>query len=180
MSSIVEVLMSAAGGAAVQQLGRQFGLSEGQTGSALSQLVPALMAGLQHNASQEGGMGALLGALGSGNHSRYLEDPDLLGADDTRNDGNSILGHIFGSKDVSRSVANSAAQQTGISADILKKMLPLVATMVMGGLSKQNAAAPASGLAGGASILGALLDQNRSGSVADEVVGLLGRFLGGR
>lgn len=180
MSSFVNVLMNMAGGAAVQQLGRQFGLSESQTGSALSQLVPALMAGLQHNTSQEGGMGALLGALGGGNHGQYLDNPGLLGEESTRQDGNSILGHIFGSKDVSRAVAGNAAQQTGISADILKQMLPLVATMVMGGLSKQNAA-PASGMAsGGASILSALFDQNRSGSVADEVVGLLGRFLGGR
>lgn len=96
-----------------------------------------------------------------------------------KEDGNSILGQVFGSKDVSRAVAGRAAEQTGIGADILKKMLPVVATMVMAGLSKQNAALPAQG-SGAGNFLGSLLDQSRGGSMADEVAGLLGRFMGGR
>ena len=39
--------------------------------------------------------------------------------------------------------------------------------------------APAQGLGAG-NLLSSLLDQNRSGSMADEVAGLLGRFMGGR
>jgi hypothetical protein len=179
MNPILDMLMNAAGGGAVQKVGQQFGLSEDQTGSALGQLVPALMAGLQKNTSQPGGMEGLLGALSRGNHAQYLDSPELLEVDATREDGNSILGHIFGSKDVSRAVAGRAAEQSGIGADILKKMLPVVATMVMGGLSKQNAAVPAQGSEAG-SLLSSLFDQNRSGSVVDEVAGLLGRFMGGR
>lgn len=181
MNPILEMLMNAAGGGAVQKVGQRFGLSQEQTGSALSQLVPALMAGLQQNSSQEGGMEALLGALNRGNHAQYLDSPEMLEQEATTEDGNSILGHIFGSKDVSRAVAGQAAEQTGIGADILKKMLPVVATMVMGGLSKQNAAAPAQGLeAEGGSFLASLLDQSRGGTTTDGVVGLLSRFLGGR
>ena len=179
MNPILDMLMNAAGGGAVQEVGQQFGLSEDQTGSALGQLVPALMAGLQRNTSQQGGMEALLGALSQGNHAQYLDSPELLGEDATQEDGNSILGHVFGSKDVSRAVAGRAAEQTGIGADILKKMLPVVATMVMGGLSKQNAAASGSGIGAG-NFLSSLLDQSRGGSMADEVAGLLGRFMGGR
>ena len=179
MNPILDMLMNAGGGGAVQRVGQQFGLSEEQTGSALGELVPALMAGLQRNTSQQGGMDGLLGALSRGNHAQYLDSPELLEQDATREDGNSILGHIFGSKDVSRAVAGRAAEQTGIGTDILKKMLPVVATMVMAGLSKQNAAAPAQG-SGAGNLLSSLFDQNRSGSVADEVAGLLGRFMGGR
>ena len=60
-------------------------------------------------------------------------------------------------------------------------MLPVVATLVMGGLSKRAAAVPSGAsetTAGG--FLSSLLDQNRDGSMADDVVGILGRFLGGR
>jgi len=166
----------------MQQVGQQFGLSSDQTSGALSQLVPALMAGLQRNTSQKGGMETFLDALSSGNHAQYLDNPDMLGQQATTEDGNSILGHIFGSKDVSRAVAGRAAEQTGISADILKKMLPVVATMVMGGLSKQNAAAPAqasSASAGAGNLLSSLLEQKPGGTVADEVTGLLNRFLRG-
>ena len=80
----------------------------------------------------------MLGALQNGNHEQYLENPQMLGQQQTVNDGNAILGHLFGSKDVSRAVAGHAAKKTGIGADVLKKMLPLVATMAMGSLSKQT------------------------------------------
>ena len=178
MNPILEMLMNAGGGGAVQQLSRQFGLSEDQTQGALGQLVPAVMSGLKQNSASEGGMGALLGALTNGNHSQYLEDPELLGQQSTVAEGNGILGHIFGSKEVSRSVAGHAAEQTGIGTDIMKQMLPIVATMVMGSLSKQNAMA--AGSESGGSFLTSLLDQNRSGGIADDVAGLLGRFLSGR
>ena len=102
MNPIMDMLMNTAGGGAVQQIGQQFGLSDDQASSALSQLVPALMAGLQRNTSQEGGMDALAGALKGGNHAQYLDNPEMLRQEATTEDGNSILGHIFGSKDVSR------------------------------------------------------------------------------
>ena len=69
MNPILDMLMNAADGGAVQKVGQQFGLSEDQTGNALGQLVPALIAGLQRNTSQQGGMEGLLGALSRGNHS---------------------------------------------------------------------------------------------------------------
>ena len=127
MNPILDMLMNTAGGGTLQQVGQRFGLSEEQTSSALSQLVPAVMAGLQRNTSQEGGMDALVGALNSGNHAEYLDKPEMLAEEGTTEEGNSILGHIFGSKDVSRAVAGRAAEQTGIGADVLKKMLPVVA-----------------------------------------------------
>jgi len=181
MNPMLDMLMNAADGGAVQQVGQRFGLSEQQTSSALNQLVPALMAGLHRNTSMEGGMNALAGALKNGNHREYLDNPEMLAQKATTEEGNSILGHIFGSKDVSRAVAGRAAEQTGIGADVLTKMLPVVATLVMGGLSKRASSVPSGAsetTAGG--LLSSLLDQSRGGSMADDVVGLLGRFLGGR
>ena len=104
---------------------------------------------------------------------------------DTIADGNGILGHIFGSKDVSRQVASQVASQTGIGEGVLKAMLPVVAAMMMGALSKrmsQPAAVGAdTGLGGG--LLGMLspaLDANRDGSMVDDVAGMVGRLLSGR
>lgn len=181
MNPLMEMIMGAAGGGAVQQLGDRFGLSQEQTQGALGQLIPALLGGVQRNTQQEGGMEALLGALSSGNHSRYLEDPSLLGLGETTAEGNGILGHLLGSKDASRALASHASAQTGIGADILKQMLPVVATMVMGGLSKQSgtmaasAGAESGGMAG--NLLSAFLDQNRNGTMVDDVIGMLGNFL---
>ena len=53
-------------------------------------------------------------------------------------EGNGILGHLFGSKDLSRAVASQAAQATGIGQQVLQQMLPVIASMIMGGLFKQS------------------------------------------
>src|SRR5262245_14100584 len=99
---ILEAIRGAQGGGAVQQLGQQFGLKDDQVSSALSALVPALAAGFQQNMSNPQGLDGLLGALSGGQHQRYVDDAGALAHPDTVTDGNAILGHVFGSKDVSR------------------------------------------------------------------------------
>lgn len=182
---ILQTILNTQDGGAVRQLGSQFGLPPEKTQSALSALVPALAAGLQKNMSSEGGVSGLLSALSSGSHERYLEDPTLLSDPSTTQDGNGILGHLFGSKDVSRQVAQSASERTGIGVGILKQMLPLVATMVMGGLARNanasDSADVAPNKAGGImAMLSPLLDRNRDGSMIDDVLGMAGSFLGRR
>lgn len=136
--NLLDMIMSAQGGNTAQQVGAQLGLDQNQSQSAIAALLPAISSALKQNTSNPQGLAGLLGALQNGNHEQYLENPQMLGQQQTVNDGNAILGHLFGSKDVSRAVAGHAAKKTGIGADVLKKMLPLVATMAMGSLSKQT------------------------------------------
>ncbi len=182
--NILDSIMNAGNGAAVRQIGSQLGLDETQTASALSALVPALSAGLQRNVQTQDGLAGLLGALSGGNHQRYIDNPAVLGDAATVADGNGILGHVFGSKDVSRQVAARAGAQTGLGADVIKQMLPLVATLVMGAMSRQTATRGAASLTGGAGsgglldMLGGVLDRNRDGSALDDIGGLLTRTFG--
>jgi hypothetical protein len=182
--NILDAIVGAQGGSGVQELGRQFGLNDSQVSSALSALVPALAAGFQQNMSSPQGLDGLLSALRGGQHGQYVDDPSVLGRADTMSDGNGILGHIFGSKDVGRQVATRAAAQTGIGASVLKGMLPVVAAMMMGAMSKgltSPAAPPMTSPAAGGSLLGMLtpmLDANRDGSIVDDVMGMLGRMSG--
>src|SRR5262245_8621803 len=122
--SLLDTILGAQNGGAVDQIGAQLGLGSSETASALGALVPALAAGVQRNAQTGGGLADLMSALATGGHQQYLDNPTTLGQAASVQDGNAILGHVFGSKDVSRQVAAQAAAQTGISADILKKMLP--------------------------------------------------------
>lgn len=136
--NLMEMLSGAAGAGARQQMSSALGLDESQTNSALKALLPALAAGLQKNTQQPGGVEALLGALSKGDHDQYLDRPERVAQPEAISDGNAILGHLLGSKDMSRSVASAASQKTGISDQLLKMALPMVASMVMGSLSKQT------------------------------------------
>jgi hypothetical protein len=177
--NLLETVLNARGGGAVSQLASQFGVSEDQASSAVQNLLPALAGGLQKNISQ-GGLDGLLGALAKGQHDRYLEDPSALNSETVREDGNGILGHILGRKDVSRQVAAQASSRTGLSESMLKQMLPAVAALAMGALSKQTSrGSTAAATAGGSGLLGMLtplLDSNRDGSVVDDILGSASKF----
>jgi hypothetical protein len=182
--NILDTMMSSGNGAAIRQISSQLGLDETQTASALSALVPALAGGVQRNVQAPGGLEGLAAALTSGNHQRYVDSPDALADPAAVEDGNGILGHVLGSKDVSRQVAAQASAQTGIGADVLKKLLPLAATLMMGAFARQHAQAasvvPGGQTTGGglASVLGNLLGQGGGGSAMGDVTGMLGKILG--
>jgi hypothetical protein len=181
--NLLDTILNSQNGGAVRQLAQNFGLDQDQAASAISNLVPALSSGLMRNVTAGDGLSSLLGALGGGQHQRYIDDLSTLGQPETVADGNGILSHILGSKDVSRQVARAASQQSGVGEDILKKMLPVVAGLVMGALSKQGSslgAAAQSQAAGGSGMMGMLssfLDSNRDGSIADDVLGIVGKML---
>ena len=179
--NILDAIVNAQDGAAVQQLGSQVGLAPDQATAALSALMPALAGGFQRNIQSQGGLESLKAALSTGNHSQYIDNPASLADPSAVTDGNGILGHLLGSKDASREVATRAAAQTGLSADVLKRMLPLAATLMMGALSKQSghgSAVPLGGPGGGiGAMLTPFLDQNRDGSIIDDVTSMIGGFM---
>lgn len=179
---LLTALLNAEEGAPVRHLAQNFGLNADQVTSAISALLPALGQGLARNASTPGGLQDLLSALSSGRHERYLREPEVLNQPETVEDGNGILGHILGSKEVSRQVAGQASTATGLGQDLLKKMLPVVAALAMGALSRQSASAGSRNAAaedsdGLTGLLSQFLDGNRDGSIIDDVLGLASRFL---
>ena len=136
--NLMQMLLDGDGRQSTMQAGQQVGLNDQQTKMAMAALLPALSGALKRQASNPNSLQGLMGALQNGNHDRYLEQPQMMGRPETVQDGNAILGHLFGSKDMSRAVAARASEQTGIGTDILKKLLPLAATMVMGSMGRQS------------------------------------------
>ncbi|MDD8012141.1 MAG: DUF937 domain-containing protein [Acidobacteriota bacterium] len=171
--NLMEAILGGSG-SPVSSMAKQFGLDEGDVTRVIQQMIPALTNGVKKNV-QQGGLEGLLGALKSGNHDRYLDDASALQGEEAVDDGNGILGHIFGSKNTSRTLADRTSKTTGISAGILKKMLPLIAALVMGSLKKQGGN---SGLLD--QLLGSLTGGGRSSSTSSSSGGLggLGGLLG--
>lgn len=181
MSNLLDTLFADDNKAAMEQLQKNFDLSEQETRTAVEELIPALSRGLEKNTQSAPGMDDLLEALRTGKHERYMEKPNSLGAPETTKDGNDILGHIFGDKKVSREVANRVSKKSGLSSTLLKKMLPVVASLVMGALSKKVLGGGRRGgvatRAGSGGLLTSLLDSDRDGSIWDDVLGMAARTM---
>lgn len=195
MNNVIDAIFGARNGGAVEDLAKNFDLNSSQVNDILRQVTPAMARGVQRNAADDNGLSDLIGALKKGNHGRYVDEPDILTRRETVDDGNSILGHIFGSKDVSRNVARHASNNTGVSDSIIKKMLPVIATMVMGSLAKKATGGLGGGnilgsiLGGGSAarapasqgglgdILGGFLDSDNDGSVLDDLIGIAGKMM---
>jgi hypothetical protein len=134
--NLVEMLIQSQGSQNISDLGRQFGLDEAQTRAALEQLAPVIAAGVRRNAESDDGLASLARELQGGQFARYANEPAEPQLNDATQAGNQILEQIFGSKDVSRGVANQAADLSGVGSAILKKMLPVIAAMIIGNLTK--------------------------------------------
>ena len=149
---------------AIDSMARELGVDNQTAQSAAGALLPAIVAGLGRNhvgasgsgGGGGGGLGDILGGLAGGDGgSGGLAGiggallNQVLHSDPTPTQpGNDILGQIFGSKDVSRGVADEVAGSTGLNSNLLKKMLPMLAMAVVGYMTKQHSA-PAGGTQGG-------------------------------
>lgn len=162
MKTLYDMMLDAQSGAIAGNLARQFGISERQALYAVEALMPAFSASLTRNTASPDGLAGFMGALMSGRHLQYYEDPGAAFGFG-RDDGMGILGNMFGSKEVSRAVAAQAAQATGIGQEIIKQMLPVIASMVMGGLFKQ--ATNYGGTSSGGGLLGDFIENMIGGAM---------------
>ena len=174
----------------LQSIARELGVSEAQAASGAEALAPALLGGFKKQAqglpAGLDGLGGMLGQLGGGD----LLD-DVLGPQPTNvGRGNDVLGQLFGSKDVSRAVAQNAASSSGLDPTLLKRMLPLLAMLVAGYMAKQKSGPAATGGLGG--LLGGLLggqpatgmglagmiDMDGDGNPLDDILRIAGKVMG--
>jgi len=195
--NLTDILQQAGG---IESMAKELGVSPGVAQQGADALLPAILGGFKKQAQGEGleGLGALVGQLGGG----ALLDSVLGSRPTPVGQGNEVLGQIFGSKEVSRSVAGDAAAKTGLDAGLLKQMLPMLAMMVAGYMAKQSgeasggglggmlgnvlgglvgggSSAPAAGgLAGGLGGLGKLIDMNGDGNPLDDILGMAGKLRG--
>ena len=173
--NLTDILAQAGG---IESMASQLGVSPTVAKQGAEALLPAILGGFKKQAAGAGGvegLGGLLGQLGGGG----LLDA-VLGSQATPvQAGNDVLGQIFGSKDVSRTVADHAAGQTGLDSGLLKQMLPILAMMVAGYLAKQGGGqAQGEGQTGGGG-LGDLIGGVLGGGGSGGLGGMLGSVLGG-
>ena len=168
MFNLDDILRQAQGGGAAQSLARQFGISPDQAQAAMEALAPAFQMGFQRQAQADPqSMGDLLQKMSSGAYADAYGDPGAA----SRAQGDDVLSSLFGSKDGSRAVAQQAAALSGVPGSIMKAMLPVIASMIMGGMFKQANAQGAGGVLGQ---LGSILAGGGAGGVGSIPGGMLG------
>ena len=189
-ADLIAILQQAGG---ISAIASQLGIPPAMAEAGTTALLPAIVGGFSKQAEapgggSSGGLGSLIGMLGSLGGAGLAAN--VLGPETTEVDkGNDVLGQIFGSKDVSRTVAAHASNQTGIDPALLKKMLPILAMLVAGYMAQAGGAQQGDQSSGGiggmlGSVLGSVLGGGGaaapvgSGQAGGGMGGMLGSLLG--
>jgi hypothetical protein len=136
MMPLDEVLADSPAGRAIVDMVRRQGGDPEQVRRAIAAVVPELARHLERNTLSRAGLASFVGALGAPQHGASLSNPDLPGDPAIIADGNAVLQHIVGGKDASRAIAAQAARASGLTEQLIKMLLPLIASMLMSALQR--------------------------------------------
>ena len=195
MPDLNDLVASVFSGGNLEALSQHLGTSNDETAAGITAALPALLGALAGNASTPRGEEKLASVLERDHDGSIL---DSLGGMLTGSlggraaNGAGILGHLFGDDNHQETVVNSLAGKSGVNPNLIAKLLPLLAPLVMGWLGKQmrsggNQAAASSsggglsGLGGGGlgGMLGGVLGQVMGGGSGGGLASILGGLLGG-
>jgi hypothetical protein len=127
-----DIMQAAQGGQGVNNLAAQFGLTPEQTQAAIQSMMPAFSTGLQRTAQDPSGLGGILSQLTSGAHDGSFTDPSQ--ASQAAGAGGGVLGQIFGSPQITAQLSQQASKMSGVDPQVIQQMMPIVASMLMGGI----------------------------------------------
>lgn len=178
MSGVDDILHSLP----MDQLARQLGVDEATAAQATSLALPALLGGLQANAGDPGGAQSLMGALGQHSGSMFDQGVDLERVD--TEDGAKISSHIFGSNEDQVVHALGGAGGGAVGGQLIKRLLPMLAPIVLSYLARQmqgrgSAGSSGSGGSGGGASLPTPQGGQREAGAPGSLQDMLGQVLGG-
>lgn len=167
----------------IGDIAKKLGVDEATASQAVEQALPALLAGMGANAQDEAGAASLQKAVSK--HDPSLVEGGVNLADVDEEDGKKIVKNVFG-QNTDQVVQALDQKQGGGAGDLIGKLLPILAPIVLSFLAQQFTKKSAGGDAQGGGIgdlLGGLLGGGDSGSGGSaggvDLGGLLGGLFGG-
>jgi hypothetical protein len=144
MFNMFDLIRQAQGGAAFDNLARAYGMSPDQMRAMTAALTPAFAQGFMRQSQSDQAAQRVMDLFQTETYARAFEAQAAALDPATRGAGEDALGALFGSKEVSRAVAAQAAAASGVQAEIIRKVLPTLASILVGGFMKaaQGAGAP--------------------------------------
>lgn len=174
---ISELLNSSTGQSLIRSISDKLGINEKEASGVVSTAIPAILAGMTKNAQTAEGAESLNRAIESKHDGSLLDNLSNILQGQTQelqNDGDGILGHVFGSKRTA--VEQTLSKKTGVSSGKIGPLLALLAPIVMAYLGKEKRKT-STGAGGLGDLLGGLLgsgSQGRSGGgIMDLISGTL-------
>jgi hypothetical protein len=146
MFDLYEMFRRAQGGGAFDNLARAYGMSPEQMQAAVAALTPAFARGFQRQSDNDEAARCFAELLQTETYARAFDAQAAALDPASKSAGEDALAKLFGSKEVSRAVAAQAAAASGVQAEIIRKVLPVLASILVGGFMKAaRGAAPAGG-----------------------------------
>lgn len=138
MKTFYDLMLEAQQGAFAANMAKEFGLSSDQQSKAFEAMMPAFWLGMRRSAADPFGVAAFWQQVGTGQFQSYFDNPLAAMTPKARADGEGVLERMFGSPEVAKAVALQVEATTGIAQDVIRRMMPVMANMMMGGLQRQT------------------------------------------
>lgn len=174
--NMLEILSQAQQGQGFDALARKFGADSGAVEAAARSVLPALSSGLKRRAAEPDGLSGIAAMIRDTDAEAAFDAPEANEAL-AQEKGAAFLENLFGGArpQVENAVAERAAQQSGLDMSTVQSMLPVLASMVLGGMQKRE-----SNDAGLSQVIGGLMaGGGQAGSLSGGQSGALGGLLGG-
>ncbi|WP_051955607.1 DUF937 domain-containing protein [Beijerinckia mobilis] len=133
MFNLYEILQNAQNGYGTENLAKQFGLSREQTEAVIQALLPSLSSGFQSSMMNPAAFGSFMGAMSNPQNQAAYATSDATQAGATASQGAELFGQMFGPQAM-EPLAKQAAVLSGVSPQIIQKMLPVLFSMLMNGV----------------------------------------------
>ncbi len=193
-SSIIDMLMENLGGEQTRQLSQAVGGDEGSVSKALTGALPVLLGALNRNAGRSGEAELLSCALERDHDGSILDNIGGFLSQGPSAEGDGILRHALGQRQ--GNVEAGLSRMSGLDRGSMGLLLTMLAPLVMGALGRQKKkqGLDSAGLAGllgqeyeavgqrapeAMGLVGTLLDSDGDGQIADDVINIGGKLLGG-
>ena len=168
MANFIDDFMKTYGDEVATQMAANTGLDQKTVQSLIPKLTPLILGGLKKQKDERGGDARVDHILNKYGDPSVLDNiKDLISSKTNDSAADANLGGLLGDNGGIQA-ALALGKSLNIDASAIMKMIPALAPIVLGALSKKKAMAP-----GGTGGIGSLLDADGDGSIIDDVAGYI-------
>jgi hypothetical protein len=174
MADFVSDFMEQFGPDVSRQLSANLGLEQSAADQLIPQVIPMIMGGLKRQMETRGGEERLDHILNKyGSEDVLGRIGEVMSAKAQQNDLDPQLGGLLGQSGVQAS--QMIGEKFGLSSQKAMSLIPMLAPLILGALSRKKNQAGGPGLGG----IAALIDRDGDGNILDDIAGFLGPVSGG-